>query len=100
MSAPGKDSEALACGNLGTVLYVGFVRSAVIINRTSWRRFGKAKGSLENTQEFIVLLAIAAGARDTLFRKPGNRVPLADGAEAVLECSERRNVSRQPWPWN
>jgi hypothetical protein len=46
----------------GDVLFVGFVLSAVIFNGTSWWRFGKSKGSLENKQEFITLLAIAANS--------------------------------------
>jgi hypothetical protein len=44
------------------VLFVGLALSAVIFNGTSWWRFGKSKGSLENTQEFITLLAIAANS--------------------------------------
>jgi hypothetical protein len=39
---------------------VGLVLSAVY--GTSWWHFGKSRGSLENTQEFIALLAIAANS--------------------------------------
>jgi hypothetical protein len=62
MSGVDEDSEALACGNPGDVLFAGLVLSAIIFNGTSWWRFGKSKGSLENTREFITLLAIAANS--------------------------------------